>query len=361
MSVATAHAAVMNPARGWFEPLQEWPRTVLRMLESEPAIVRVVVANVQGSAPREAGAMMLVGSFDIVGTIGGGRLEALAIELARNQLELRTPAITTHRFVLGTELAQCCGGIVELWIECVTRAERPILMQTALTMRSGATSLTTMSCAGEVTRQVTAVPHAVSRSFLYERSGDAILTLRERLDRALPPLWLYGAGHVGQAIARVVADLPFHLTWIDSREGLPPAPHAENIDTLQTTDPLDTVVRAPAGARFLVMTHDHSLDFALCRAILERGDAAWLGLIGSKSKAARFRSRLRATGLSEARIPQLTCPIGVEGIDSKLPAVIAVAVAAQLLQTLEHDTQPANEAPACHGNCQQCGQGKVSS
>ena len=361
MSVATAHAAVMNPARGWFEPLQEWPRTVLRMLESEPAIVRVVVAQVQGSAPREAGAMMLVGSFDIGGTIGGGRLEALAIELARKQLALRTSAITTHRFVLGTELAQCCGGIVELWIECLTRAERPILMHAALTTRTGATNLTTMSRAGEITRRVITAPDAPSRAFLYERSGEAILTLRERLDKALPPLWLYGAGHVGQAIARLVADLPFQLTWIDSREGLPPAPNAENIDTLQTTDPLDTVARAPAGARFLVMTHDHSLDFALCRAILERGDAAWLGLIGSKSKAARFRSRLRATGLSETRISQLTCPIGVEGIDSKLPAVIAVAVAAQLLQTLEHDARPANEASACHGNCQQCGQGKVSS
>ena len=93
---------------------------------------------------------------------------------------------------------------------------------------------------------------------------------------------------------------------------------------------------APAAARFLVMTHDHALDYALCRAILVRGDFAWLGLIGSKSKGARFRSRLERDGLTPEAIRRLVCPIGVEGVESKWPAAIAVGVAAQLLRSPEH-------------------------
>jgi xanthine dehydrogenase accessory factor len=146
-------------------------------------------------------------------------------------------------------------------------------------------------------------------------------------------LWLYGAGHVGQALIRVLAELPFEVTWIDSRPELLPAGLPDNVHPLCADAPLTTVPLAPAATRFLVMTHDHALDYGLCRAILERGDLAWLGLIGSKSKGARFRSRLARDGLTPEAIRRLICPIGVEGVESKWPAAIAVGVAAQLLRT----------------------------
>jgi xanthine dehydrogenase accessory factor len=147
-------------------------------------------------------------------------------------------------------------------------------------------------------------------------------------------LWLFGAGHVGQALARMLVELPVHLTWIDSRAELLPAQHCDSMQILHSADPVGSVAAAPALARFLVLTHSHPLDYALCRSVLQRGDFAWVGLIGSQSKAARFRARLAREGLSSELIARLVCPIGVAGIASKWPAAIAVGVAAQLLRDL---------------------------
>jgi xanthine/CO dehydrogenase XdhC/CoxF family maturation factor len=160
------------------------------------------------------------------------------------------------------------------------------------------------------------------------------LTFIERLDNEFPAVWLYGAGHVGQALARILAELPLRLTWIDSRAELFPETLGGGVRILHDTDSVASVSEAPVGAYFIVMSHSHPLDFALCHALLERNDFAWLGLIGSASKAARFRSRLRRAGLGPDVIGKLVCPIGVDGIESKWPAAIAVAVAAQLMQQI---------------------------
>jgi xanthine dehydrogenase accessory factor len=144
---------------------------------------------------------------------------------------------------------------------------------------------------------------------------------------------------VAQALIRLMPELPFDVTWIDSRAELLPAPLPDNVHPLCVQTPTNTVNSAPAGARFLVMTHDHGLDYALCRKVLERNDFAWLGLIGSKSKGARFRSRLARDGIAAETIARLVSPIGVEGVNNKWPAAIAVAVAAQLLQGLECTAQ----------------------
>jgi hypothetical protein len=160
------------------------------------------------------------------------------------------------------------------------------------------------------------------------------LTFIERLDNEFPAVWLYGAGHVGQALARILAELPLRLTWIDSRAELFPETLGGGVRILHDTDSVASVSEAPVGAYFIVMSHSHPLDFALCHALLERNDFAWLGLIGSASKAARFRSRLRRAGLGPDVIGKLVCPIGVDGIESKWPAAIAVAVAAQLMQRI---------------------------
>jgi xanthine dehydrogenase accessory factor len=156
--------------------------------------------------------------------------------------------------------------------------------------------------------------------------------------------------------------LPLKVTWVDSRAELFPARMVESVQMVHSLTPVATVADAPPGTRFVVMTHSHSLDYSLCRAILTRGDFCWVGLIGSHSKAARFRSRLARHGVDSERIGRLVCPIGVSGIDSKWPAAIAVGVAAQLLQSIsvEAAAEPRIEAPAravgsCSaGDCETC-------
>jgi len=172
------------------------------------------------------------------------------------------------------------------------------------------------------------------------------------LDDDLPEVWLFGAGHVGQALVRVCADLPLRLTWIDSRAESFPAEPPVAVSILRTLSPVQSVATAPAGVSFLVLTHSHDLDYALCRTILERDNFAWLGLIGSKSKAARFRSRLARDGLGRGSIARLVCPIGIGGIRSKWPAAIAVGVAAQLLREASADLEDfaeSAESNAHHG------------
>src|SRR5271170_2485867 len=192
-------------------------------------------------------------------------------------------------------------------------------------------------------------------------AGEA--TLLERLDDALPALWLFGAGHVGQALARILMELPLRLTWVDSRAEQFPAERPAAAKIWHCPDPVASVAAAPRGARFLVMTHSHPLDYALCRAILERNDFAWAGLIGSMSKAARFRSRLARDGVGAEAIARLVCPIGIDGITSKWPAAIAVGVAAQVMQDISAGVQAGRRGhtAAAAGNdcpriaCSSCG------
>jgi xanthine dehydrogenase accessory factor len=323
------------------------------------AAVRITVAAVRGSAPREPGACMLVGNDWEDGTIGGGHLELMATGIARQMLGETGDAYgRLDRFPLGAALGQCCGGIVELWFERFTSADMP-LVEDALTLcqhRIPVVLATSISLASPLrhrliraesisdaqTAEATAAmllqdaPDA-PRAILKRGAGDAGSTdvLYERIDRQATPLWLFGAGHVGKALVKIFADLPFDLIWVDSREAMFPAQVPDNVRIAQYDVPADAVIDAQPGSMFLVLTHNHDLDFDICRAILEREDFAWAGLIGSKTKAARFVQRLRQRGFSGDSIARLTCPIGVGGIASKLPAAIAVAVAAQVLQAVE--------------------------
>jgi xanthine dehydrogenase accessory factor len=355
---APARMAPPGVSWQWSQPLRAWVPDLMRALQREPVIVRIVLATVRGSAPREPGVGMLVTPSCIAGTIGGGRLEWEALAAARGLLETSGPAARVQRIVLGADRGQCCGGIVELWIERYTRADLDLLEAAALAARRGAAVLKSALRGPGVERELVCQSGADPESSQLLRahraqalprlrrcaSGDA--TLLERLDDTLPPLWLYGAGHVGQALARILMELPLRLTWIDSRaEQLPPQV-PPTVEIWHTHDPVASVAAAPQGARFLVMTHSHPLDYALCRSILERNDFAWAGLIGSMSKAARFRSRLRHDGLSAQAIARLICPIGIDGITSKWPAAIAVAVAAQVLTGISACADGAQQARA---------------
>jgi xanthine dehydrogenase accessory factor len=334
------------PHGRWLEALHgSWPLAVCRLLEAhEPAVVRVLIAGVRGSSPREAGACMLVSRAGIHGTIGGGNLEWQATQAAQSLLLATAPnAAALRRLVLGHELGQCCGGVVQLWLERFTPLDLPLLRRAAGLVSAGtrATIISELSGESRVRRRLEAAP-ARGQPPVQLAAHDEQTLLIETLATSHTVLWLYGAGHVGQALIRVLAELPFEVTWIDSRAELLPAGLPDNVHPLCAQAPVDTVPLAPAAARFLVMTHDHALDYALCRAILARGDPAWLGLIGSKSKGARFRSRLARDGLAPEAIRRLTCPIGVEGVESKWPAAIAVGVAAQLLRSAE----PSGAAPS---------------
>jgi xanthine dehydrogenase accessory factor len=337
----TQHTAIGNTGGAWLRPMRKhWTDALCRHLENESVVIRVVVADVRGSAPREPGACMLVSPNEIHGTIGGGNLEWQAVAAARALLVAgaSVPSVRVRRLVLGRELGQCCGGVVQLWLERFTRSDLPLLQSAVKAISDGEVAVITTELSGyRVTRRLEAPGKTVQEPdtrggihFSSTDEDDALLSERIQLDAA--PVWLYGAGHVGQALIRVLADLPFEITWIDPRAELLPDKLPDNVHALYTQSPVDEIPGAPADARHLVMTHDHALDYALCHAILARGDFVWLGLIGSKSKGARFRSRLLRDGIAPEAIQRLTCPIGIAGVASKRPAAIAIGVAAQLLQ-----------------------------
>lgn len=286
----------------------DWLTTLRDTLAAGTPVVRVVVARVRGSTPREEGTVMLVTAGGQHGTIGGGHLELVATRIARDMLRDAAAAPRVDRFSLGASLGQCCGGIVELAF-----------------IRQGAADLAWVDDA-IARRDTEADPVHVTVI------GD--LTLREPLRRDATDLWIFGAGHVGRALVGMLGDLPFRITWVDSRDEAFPVVTGE-ARTIETDSPADAVAAMPAGAWALVMTHSHDEDFAICKALLRTDRAAWIGLIGSGPKATRFRQRLAQRGFGGHDIARIVSPIGLGTIRSKAPAAIAVSVAAQLLQLRE--------------------------
>ncbi len=255
-----------------------------RFLAAWPQLALVEIIEAKGSTPRAVATWMLVSPGAIFGTIGGGRLEFMAIERAH---EMIAQGIATDRLdvPLGPEIGQCCGGRVKIDIALVDAELRETVMQ-----------------------------RIASEEALY------------------PSVYLFGAGHVGHALAAALALLPVHTTVVETRpealEGMP-----EGITTVASAMP-ETVVRdAPKGAAFLVLTHDHALDFLIVAEALNRGDAAYVGMIGSKTKKATFNSWFmrEADGDAEA-LTQLVCPIGGADVKDKRPEVIAALAAAEVIR-----------------------------
>jgi xanthine dehydrogenase accessory factor len=342
-----------------------WIDAARKHLSHRAALVRVTVTALRGSAPREAGASMLVDAVGTVGTIGGGRLEWHAITLARELLrDARAAPVRIADLILGPELGQCCGGRVQLWLERLTRADVHWLEDAARRLRAepGA-AIASEVVNGVVTHRLLRRSFPRAAAVELARGPQERVTLFEAPRPRRPDLWIFGAGHVGQALVRLLAELTlFEIAWIDSRAELLPESLPEGVTAQLCADPAEQAICAPAGTRFVVMTHDHALDYELCRVILARADSSWLGLIGSASKSARFRSRLLRDGLSREAVSRLVCPIGVPGIASKLPGAIAVAIAAQLLQqqeVAEREATPVahteTEPPSCDGGgCGSC-------
>ena len=251
-------------------------------LARNPAAVVAELTAVRGSSPREAGTFMLIGAAEALGTIGGGALEHMVVERARQVIregrqggDLDVP--------LGPEIGQCCGGRVTVAMRIVDEAK--------------------------------------ARELMARVAAD---------ERRLPSVFVFGAGHVGQALARALVLLPLKVTVVDTRAdelvGLP-----EGVTGKVAAMPEAVVRRAPAGSVFLVLTHDHALDFLICAEALARQDAAYVGMIGSATKKARFSNWFKGEGYDPAALSRLVMPIGAMGLGDKRPEVIAALAAAEIM------------------------------
>jgi xanthine dehydrogenase accessory factor len=291
-----------------------WLTQALDVLSRGERCVLVTVAEVKGSAPREPGAKMLVWESGMAGSVGGGRLESGAITFAHRMLaagDSGAPAIES--FSLGPDLNQCCGGRVSLLFESLDASARLWLQEWAIAADGREPCAVVARCRGNTTTRMFVRPaglHDLQLPELLQRPIRALLAdiravhvidtndelhVIESAGERRENLFLFGAGHVGKALVRALAPLPFRINWIDGRsDAFPPDVPAEVVKVVSASPPGE-VTGAPPGTLYLVMTYSHPLDLEICAQVLRRGDFGFLGLIGSETKRARFASRLRAT------------------------------------------------------------------
>jgi xanthine dehydrogenase accessory factor len=250
-------------------------------LKKRTPMMIVDIRQLKGSAPRGAGTLMFVSADNVAGTIGGGHLEFAAIAQAKRMIESGEIGAMEQTFALGPTLGQCCGGSVEIGYQILAESSWTEIQAKLVSM--------------------------VNCRFV---------------------LNLFGAGHVGTALVKALAPLPCAVNWIDEREDLFDNSLGGNIRIVAVDSPAAEVVLAKPGDYYLVLTHSHALDLEIVEAVLRRGDAGYLGLIGSATKRAVFTHRLEQKGLSTIN---LHCPVGLPGISGKEPEVIAASIAADLL------------------------------
>lgn len=288
---------------------------IARMLAAQGSCALVSVIRTEGSAPREQGARMVVGRAGFHGTIGGGALEWKALAMAQALLG-KPRQVKLISQSLGPDLGQCCGGRVVLAVESFDAASLPEVEAHAAREAEGPFALTGR------------LPGGMDVEWFGERPRQILV---------------FGAGHVGRALILALAPLPYEVLWADPRPESFPAAMPQTVSGF-AGNPLEAVAAARAGALAFIMTHSHALDLDLAAAALANPAICEVGVIGSATKRARFERRLRAAGIEEARIRAMICPIGSGGIRSKLPAAIAISVAAQIIALDE-----ALSAPACQG------------
>lgn len=299
-----------------------------RLLGRDGVAALVTVVGAKGSTPREAGARMVV-SVDgaISGTIGGGRLELDAMEHAIAALHRGRDGSERLDLALGPSIGQCCGGAVSVLVETFTAARLEAVAQLAEIEAKGPFQATS-TCVGNapIDRQIIGAERLEPTASL---GSDG--RFDESFGAPLRELLLFGAGHIGRAVVLALVPLPFHVRWIDSRQSAFPDLPLARLDQVITGAPASELKAAPSDAFVLIMTHDHGLDLDILHATLSEDRFPYVGLIGSRTKRARFEHRLAELGHPETRIRAFTCPIGVPGITSKEPSHIAVSVAAELL------------------------------
>jgi xanthine dehydrogenase accessory factor len=302
-------------------------QSIADLLARHGKCAMVTVLAVSGSAPREPGARLLVledGSYR--GTIGGGTLEWRAMAEAQAALARAQSQYSIIPVVLGPDLGQCCGGHVKLLNEIFLASDRNWIE-----------TLARKEAAGSFSTEAVLDGPKVERRILDESTpAGAPLILRgnvlcEHFGESFRPVSIFGAGHVGRALVLALAPLPFEVTWIDSREAAFPAAVPSNVIARLMPVPPAAFASASRESFILVMTHSHALDFDIVLAALKAEAFPYVGLIGSQTKRARFLSLLRRAGVAENALANFVCPIGIAGIRSKRPAVIAAATAVELI------------------------------
>ncbi|WP_061242524.1 xanthine dehydrogenase accessory protein XdhC [Ectopseudomonas composti] len=248
-----------------------WISALADLQQQGEACVLVTIIEERGSTPRNAGSKMVVTAERIFETIGGGHLEYKAMQMAREMLASRSQDTRLERFSLGASLGQCCGGATVLLFEPMGQPQAQIAV--------------------------------------------------------------FGAGHVGRALVPLLASLPCKVRWIDSRENEFPEHIPANVQKIVNNEVVDEVENMPPGSYYIVMTHNHQLDLELTTAILKRGDFAYYGLIGSKTKRVKFEHRLRERGFADTLMARMRCPMGLTEVKGKLPVEIAVSIAGEVIAT----------------------------
>jgi len=356
-----------------------WLDGLAAALARDGQAVLVVVATAQGSTPRETGAAMIVSSGHCAGTIGGGHLEYEATRIAREALhDAGVTGTWIVRYPLAARLGQCCGGVATLafskldrlagaWLDpaiACARTGSPFALVSRVAgaseaaMRLVVTKDDVRGTLGDVSLDSDAIALARTRlagagdgAALVRHARDGPASLLVHVERSDPfPVLLFGNGHVGRALARILGVVPARVRWIDARAADFPQDVPANVEIVVTDAPEDELQAAPPGAFVVVTTHSHALDLVLIEAALARDDWRYLGLIGSKSKRAQFERRLAARGFAADACARIRCPIGVEGVavKAKHPGAIAVAIAAEMLVVREASAHRA-DAPRSVG------------
>ena len=254
--------------------IQHWSYTLAELLTRGQPVVLVTQVGERGSSPRSSGAKMLVTLSTTVDSLGGGNLEHQAIEFARQLIENQKDGLHELEYTLAGNLGQCCGGEVRV--------------------------------------------------------------LFEVFNTSLQPLYLFGAGHIAQSLVPLLAQLPFAVKWVDDRDELFAQPIPDGVTRIER-DPIDVARDIPNDAWMLIMTHDHQLDLDLILSAIDGGLPAYTGMIGSETKALKFRQRLSQRGISQEIIDSIHSPIGLQNLHTKRPVEIAISVAADVMTRLQRE------------------------
>ena len=257
-----------------------WVEAIAQLRAEGRAYVLLTLLGSRGSTPRDDGTKMVVSvdafnDLQCYSTIGGGTLEMQAIEQAAKLLAVKNQMQHIEHYPLGAKLGQCCGGAVSVLFEYFAGSANHIV--------------------------------------------------------------LFGAGHVGQALVSILAGLECQVYWIDSRENLLEHSYS-NVKSIAVDDPVAAIATLPEDSYYIVMTHNHALDFAICEAVMQRDDARYLGLIGSETKWQRFQIRFARQGFHQQQIETIHCPIGMSAIPGKKPMEVAVSIAGELIADYHHVT-----------------------
>ena len=315
----------------------QWWRDLVEWQQQNISVVLVTVLRADGSTPREVGATMLLRldqqqQIQQSDTIGGGHLEFQAIDIAKQMLlSSESCHQRIERFNLSARLGQCCGGVMWLLFEKI-EAIKDELIACQIAWQKGQSIIRTVSDGQASTWSIANDSSASSNSEFQQ--DDSRWQWIQSIQPYAMKVMIFGAGHVGEAIVRCLLPIGVQITWVDNRDDIFPRDLMDQVKCISTDVPEAEITHFDRSGAILILTHDHQLDLQLCFEALKPSDQAfaYVGMIGSKSKRAIFEKRMSARGYPQTQLESLVCPIGIDGISSKQPAIIAVSVVAQLLQ-----------------------------